>query len=89
MALGAQSSDIFTMIVKQSVWLAMAGVVPGVVLAYAAGRAMEALLAGVRPADGATFATAVALATIMTVAGTLMPTLRALRVDPIMAIRTE
>jgi hypothetical protein len=59
------------------------------VLAYAAGRAMEALLAGVRPADGVTFATAVALATIMTVAGTLMPTLRALRVDPIMAIRTE
>ena len=34
-------------------WLAVAGVVPGVAVAYAAGRSMEALLAGVKPADAA------------------------------------
>ena len=41
------------------VMLAVAGVVPGVALAYAAGRSMEALLAGVKPADALTLASAV------------------------------
>jgi predicted permease len=89
MALGAQSTDILSMIVKQGLTLATAGVLPGIALAYVAGRAMEALLAGVKPADSVTFATAVALAGVMTIAGTLRPTLRALRVDPISALRTE
>ena len=48
-----------------------------------------ALLAGVAPADLATFASVVALAVTMTVLGSLLPTLRALRVDPITAMRTE
>ena len=39
--------------------LALAGVVPGVALAYAAGRSMEALLAGVKPADAPTLLAAV------------------------------
>ena len=89
MALGAQSSDILTMIVKRSVWLSLAGVIPGIALAYAAGRWMQALLVGVTPADLPTFAAVGALAIVMTLVGTLMPTLRALRVDPISAIRTE
>jgi putative ABC transport system permease protein len=89
MALGAQSSDILTMIVKRSVWLSLAGVVPGVALAYAAGRWMQALLAGVTPADVPTFAAAGALAIAMTVVGSLLPTLRALRVNPISALRAE
>jgi ABC-type lipoprotein release transport system permease subunit len=63
--------------------------VPGIALAYAAGRWMQALLVGVTPADVPTFAAVGALAIVMTLVGTLMPTLRALRVDPIRAIRTE
>jgi len=89
LALGAQSSDILTMIVKRSAWLSLAGVVPGIALAYAAGRSMQALLAGVPPADVPTFVGAAALAIVMTLAGSLLPTLRALRVDPIRALRTE
>jgi len=89
MALGAQRLDIFRMVMMQSVWLSIAGVVPGLALAYAAGRSMQALLAGVPPADVSTFAAAIALTAAMTIAGTLTPTLRALRVDPIAAIRTE
>jgi ABC-type antimicrobial peptide transport system permease subunit len=77
------------MIVKRGLWLALAGVVPGIAIAYAVGRSFEALLAGVRPYDGTTFGVAVALAVVMTVAGTLVPTLRALRVNPIAALRTE
>ena len=89
LALGAQSSDILSMVVWRGVTLAIAGIVPGVLLAYAAGRSMEALLAGVKPTDGPTLAGAVALAFLMTVLGTLAPTLRALRVDPITALRAE
>jgi ABC-type antimicrobial peptide transport system permease subunit len=89
MALGAQRGDILSMVVRRALILAVAGVVPGVILAYIAGRSMEALLAGVKPADGPTLASAVGLAVVMTVLGTLAPTLRALRVDPITALRSE
>jgi putative ABC transport system permease protein len=89
MALGAQSSDILSMVLWRGIALAAAGVVPGVFLAYAAGRSMEALLAGVHPADAITMASAVGLSVLMTLLGTLAPTLRALRVDPITALRAE
>ena len=58
-------------------------------LAYAAARTMEALLAGVQPGDGITFAAAVALCLFMTIAGSLLPAVRAVRVDPSKVIRAE
>jgi putative ABC transport system permease protein len=88
-ALGAQSHDILRIVLQQSVVLAAAGVVLGMVLAYVAGRAMQALLAGIPPADPVTFLIAAALCLLMTIAGSLVPSLRALRVDPIAAIRAE
>jgi putative ABC transport system permease protein len=88
-ALGAQPADILTMVFGRVVVLVAAGVVPGVVLAYAAGRWMQALLAGVTPADAATFAAAVGLSIVMTIAGSIFPVMRALRVDPLTAIRVE
>jgi len=88
-ALGAQPGDILRMVLRRSAMLAVAGVIPVVVVAYLAGRSMEALLAGVAPADGVTMLAAVGLSLLMTVVGSLMPTLRALRVDPITALRAE
>jgi putative ABC transport system permease protein len=69
--------------------LAAIGVALGNALAVGAGRAMQALLAGVSPIDPVTFGGAIVLALVMTVAGTLLPTLRAIRVDPISVIRSE
>ena len=69
--------------------LTLAGVIPGIFLAYAAGASMEALLAGVPPADALTLASVVGLSLVMTILGSLSPTLRALRVDPIVALRSE
>jgi predicted permease len=89
LALGAQRRDIVSMVVRRCATLAVAGVVPGIALAYAAGRSMEALLAGVQPADALTLASAVGLTLVMTVLGSLAPTLRAVRVDPITALRAE
>src|SRR5204862_6915808 len=66
LALGAQSSDILSMIVWRGVLLGIAGIVPGVLLPYAAGRSMDALLAGVRTADALTHGSADALSCLMT-----------------------
>jgi putative ABC transport system permease protein len=88
-ALGAQPHDILSMVLSRAAVLAIAGIVPGLMLAYVAGRSMEALLAGVPPADTLTLVAAVTLAFVMTLAGALLPTRRALRVDPIRALRAE
>jgi putative ABC transport system permease protein len=89
MALGAQPRDILSMVLARTALLAVAGVVPGVALAYAAGRSMEALLAGVKPSDMPTLVGAVATSLLMTLVGSLAPTIRALRVEPITALRAE
>jgi hypothetical protein len=88
-ALGARPGEIVKMIVRQGALLAGAGIVPGIVLAFAAGRAMEGLLAGVQPGDASTFTSAIGLCLLMTVLGSLLPAMRAVRIDPIAAMRSE
>ena len=88
-ALGARSADILGMVLRDAVAMAGVGVLLGLALAYAAGRGLEALLAGVRPGDAATFLAATGLAVVMTLAGSLVPALRALSVDPLAAMRAE
>ncbi len=87
MALGADRRAILGMITRQAAMLVVIGVVLGSALAYAAGRAMESLLAGVSPADGWTFGVAIAAAILFELSGSLVPAIRASRVDPVTAIR--
>jgi predicted permease len=89
MALGAQPGHIMRMVLGRSAVLAGIGIVAGLCLAYEAGRAMESLLAGVKPDDLPTFVIAVVLCVVMALLGSLAPTLRAVKVDPIAAIRME
>jgi predicted permease len=89
MALGAQQGAIVGLVVRQGVLLALCGVIPGIALAYAAGRWMQSLLFGVEPGDAATFAAAAGLCVLMTLAGSLMPVLRAVRVAPASVFRGE
>jgi putative ABC transport system permease protein len=88
-AMGAKPRDILTMVLRQSALVTAAGVIPGALMAYAAARAMQALLAGVRPGDVATFAAAIALCIAMALIGSWIPAWRAVRVDPIVALRAE
>jgi predicted permease len=88
-ALGAQRRDILVMVTAQGLRLVVAGLVPGLILAYLAGRSLETLLVGVAPADPSTFAVAAAVTAVMAIAGTLLPTLRAVRIDPLRALRAE
>ena len=89
MALGAQRGAIVRMVVLRGALLAMAGVAPGVALAWYAGKTLEALLAGVKPYDAATFLAATGLCLMMTLLGCLLPAWRAARVDPMTAMRLE
>jgi predicted permease len=89
MALGAGRGDIVRMVVLRGAILAAAGVVPGVALAWDAGKTMQALLAGVKPYDTATFLAAISLCLMMTLLGCLLPAWRAARVDPMTAMRLE
>jgi predicted permease len=89
MALGANRHAIVNMVVKSAAVPAAIGVALGSALAVGAGRAMQGLLAGVSPIDPVSFGGAIVLALVMTVAGTLLPAWRAIRVDPISVIRSE
>jgi putative ABC transport system permease protein len=88
-ALGAPSRQILEMVLRRGVALAAAGTLLGAALALGVGRVMQGLLAGVGPADPAAFAAATVLTLAMTVAGCLAPALRAVRVDPVQAMRAE
>jgi predicted permease len=88
-ALGAQPRDIIGMTLRDGFRLAGAGGAAGLVVAYAGARVLESALAGVRPNDPATFAAACLVAMAMALGGSLLPALRALRIDPTTAIRAE
>jgi predicted permease len=87
LALGAEPAGVARMIVSQALKLALLGLAPGVLAAYAAGRWIRALLFGVKPEDPATILAAVALVLFMTLAGSLVPALRAVRVNPMRVLR--
>jgi ABC-type antimicrobial peptide transport system permease subunit len=89
LALGADASRVGRMIFADGMRLAVVGLVPGVLAAYAAGRGMRALLFGVPPSDPATFAVAAGLVLLMAFAGSLLPAFRAVRVSPMSVLRSE
>ena len=89
MALGARGSEILGMVMRRGLILATIGVVLGAVVALAAGQWLQSVLAGVSPTDAQTFVAAVVLVLVMTLLGSFMPALRAMRVDPMVAIREE
>jgi putative ABC transport system permease protein len=89
MALGARSGEIIGMVMRRGLLLAILGVTIGIGLALGAGRALQAVLAGVSPSDSPTFVAAAGLTIAMTALGCLLPAIRAVRVDPLTAIRSE
>jgi predicted permease len=89
LALGAGPSLVARMIVSEAARMAIFGVVPGIIGAYVAARAMSALLFGVRPEDPLTISVAAALCLATAVLGSLRPAVRAARVDPMSALRAE
>ena len=69
--------------------MALVGVVPGVLIAYAAARAMAALVFGVRPDDPLTIGVAAVACFVTAATACVRPALRAARIDPISALRAD
>src|SRR5262249_13229083 len=88
-AMGAKPPRIVPVVLRRATLLCLVGVAAGLSLAYAVGRALQALLAGIPAGDPATFACAIALAAGIMLAGSLLPALRASRLDPLTVIRAD
>jgi ABC-type lipoprotein release transport system permease subunit len=87
MALGAGSGDVRTMIVRQGVGLALGGVVIGLAVAFGLSRLVTSLLFGISGVDVLTFAAVPLLLLAVAAVATLLPALRASRVDPVESLR--
>jgi predicted permease len=88
-ALGAQRRGMLWLILRESLLLVLIGVAVGVPLVFAAGKWTSSLLFGLQPADGLTLASAIALMFVVGAFASYIPARRAMRVDPVVALRYE
>jgi predicted permease len=88
-ALGAQRAQIFVMILRQACRLAIAGIAIGLIAALGATRLMTRFLYGVRPADPITFTAVSLLLASVAFLACYVPARRAMKVDPMIALRYE
>jgi ABC-type antimicrobial peptide transport system permease subunit len=88
-ALGASTSRVASLVVRQVAALAAVGIVVGVLAALALSRFAESLLFGVRPSDPPTYAGAALLLGTVAALAAAIPARRAARVDPAVALRSE
>ena len=86
-AIGAQTGDIFRMIVGEGLMLSLTGVATGLVGVWWLGRAGSSLLFGVTASDPWTFTTVSLLLTAVAIVASYLPARRAMKIDPIAALR--
>jgi predicted permease len=88
-ALGARRPQVISLVLRDTVGMLIAGVVLGLVLALLAGRTASALLYGLKAWDLGTLALAFGLLSAIAVLASWIPALRATRLDPVVALRSE
>jgi putative ABC transport system permease protein len=89
MALGAQAGNVLRLILRQGLALSVLGVAVGISASLAGTRVLRGLLYGVAPTDPATFAVVAFLLVAVALVACLIPARRALKVDPMVALRYE
>jgi predicted permease len=89
MALGAQPGDVLTLVLRQGLRLIVPGLLGGSVVALAAARIVGGMLVKVSASDPLTFASAAAFLALVAALACFLPALRATRVDPMVALRSE
>ena len=88
-ALGASPSDVMQLVLREGALLVMIGLAVGALLSYAAAQFISGLLFGVSARDPLVFAAVSALVAMAALLACLIPGRRALRVDPLIALRAE
>jgi len=88
-ALGARRASILSLVFRQGMGLACLGIVAGLIGALGLTRLMNSLLFGVKPTDPLTFFSVLALLLFVALFACLVPAGRAMRIDPLTALRTE
>jgi macrolide transport system ATP-binding/permease protein len=89
MALGANSRDVLSLVIKQGMRLALIGLGVGLAGSLALTRLMSSVLYGVSATDAMTFALVSSLLAVVVLAACYIPARRAARVDPMIALRYE
>jgi predicted permease len=89
MALGASAADVIWLVLRQSLGMIFLGVGVGIAAALAAGRLLERLVEGMRPAEPSTFAITITVLVVAALFASLVPARRASRIDPMRALRQE
>jgi ABC-type antimicrobial peptide transport system permease subunit len=89
MAIGAQRSDVLRLVLGEAARMASFGLIIGIVASLAITRLLSSLLFGVSATDPLTFVGVAALLSIVALAASWVPAYRAMRVDPVSALRYE
>jgi predicted permease len=89
MALGATARDVIGLVFRQSLGMILAGAGLGIVGAFAAGRLLERLVAGVQSMEASTFAAMTSILIAAALLASFLPARRASRIDPMKALRQE
>lgn len=89
MALGAKPADVLGMIVRQGIILTSIGVAIGIVAALGVTRLINSMIFGVTPYDPLTFVAVAAILSIAALLACYIPARRAIKVDPMVALRYE
>ena len=88
-AVGAQPRQVLLLILRQGLLLTIVGVVVGLVAAFALTRLLSGLLFGVAAVDPATFATISIVLVTVSLLACYLPARRAMKIDPLVALRSE
>jgi ABC-type antimicrobial peptide transport system permease subunit len=88
-ALGAQRETILAMVLREGLALAIRGAAVGLAAALIASNLIAGLLNGVSPTDPVTFVGVTLMLTAVALAACYVPAMRAMRVDPLVALRHE
>jgi len=89
MALGAQRRSVLFLFMRDGAFIAIAGIALGLIGATATARLLTSMLFGIPPKDGVTFVTVSIALLVVCLTATYFPARRAMKIDPLIALRYE